>query len=100
MFGVASASKGLARYSLVGLAIALVGILFPTDGADARRSHRTERSSNDSPAFASIMVDANSGATLQATNADSLRHPASLTKIMTLYMLFERLESGKIKLDS
>src|SRR5207302_2136351 len=28
------------------------------------------------------------------------RHPASLTKIMTLYLLFERLESGKLKLDS
>jgi D-alanyl-D-alanine carboxypeptidase len=37
---------------------------------------------------------------LQATNADSPRHPASLTKIMTLYLLFERLEAGKIKLSS
>ena len=46
------------------------------------------------------MVDANSGAVMQATNADSPRHPASLTKIMTLYLLFERLEAGKIKLTS
>ncbi len=53
-----------------------------------------------SPAFSSIIVDANSGSTLQATSADSLRHPASLTKIMTLYLLFEQLESGKMKLDS
>ncbi len=52
------------------------------------------------PAFSSIIVDANSGSTLQATSADSLRHPASLTKIMTLYLLFEQLESGKMKLDS
>jgi D-alanyl-D-alanine carboxypeptidase len=37
---------------------------------------------------------------LQASNPDALRHPASLTKIMTLYLLFERLEAGKIKLDS
>src|SRR5262249_16138774 len=36
----------------------------------------------------------------QATNADSPRHPASLTKIMTLYLLFERLEQGKIKLST
>ena len=31
---------------------------------------------------------------------DAIRHPASLTKIMTLYMLFERLEAGKLTLDS
>jgi D-alanyl-D-alanine carboxypeptidase len=37
---------------------------------------------------------------MQATNADSPRHPASLTKIMTLYLLFERLEAGKIKLTT
>ncbi len=37
---------------------------------------------------------------LQASNADALRHPASLTKIMTLYLLFERLDAGKIKLDT
>ena len=33
-------------------------------------------------------------------NPDAQRHPASLTKIMTLYLLFERLESGRIKLDT
>jgi D-alanyl-D-alanine carboxypeptidase len=46
------------------------------------------------------VVDANSGAVMQATNADSPRHPASLTKIMTLYLLFERLEVGKIKMST
>jgi len=53
-----------------------------------------------SPPTSSIVVDGNTGAVLQASNADSLRHPASLTKIMTLYLLFERLEAGKIKLDT
>ena len=48
----------------------------------------------------SIVVDGNSGAVLQASNPDALRHPASLTKIMTLYLLFERLEAGRIKLDT
>jgi len=45
-------------------------------------------------------VDINSGEVMQATNADAPRHPASLTKIMTLYLLFERLEQGKIKLQT
>jgi D-alanyl-D-alanine carboxypeptidase len=53
-----------------------------------------------SPPSSSIVVDGNSGAVLHAANADAARHPASLTKIMTLYLLFERLEAGKVKLDT
>ena len=52
------------------------------------------------PPSASIVIDGNTGNVLQASNADALRHPASLTKIMTLYLLFERLDAGKIKLDA
>ena len=37
---------------------------------------------------------------LQSNNPDGIRHPASLTKIMTLYLLFERLDAGKMKLDT
>ncbi len=37
---------------------------------------------------------------LQSANPDALRHPASLTKVMTLYLLFERLDSGKVRLDT
>jgi D-alanyl-D-alanine carboxypeptidase len=70
------------------------------DGADARTRHRRHvRHSYDPPA-SSIVVDANSGAVLQASNADAPRHPASLTKMMTLYLLFERLQQGKLSLSS
>jgi D-alanyl-D-alanine carboxypeptidase len=50
--------------------------------------------------YADIVVDGNSGSVLHATNPDAKRHPASLTKIMTLYLLFEQLEAGKLRLDS
>jgi D-alanyl-D-alanine carboxypeptidase len=50
--------------------------------------------------YADIVVDANSGTVLHSTNPDAQRHPASLTKIMTLYLLFEQLEAGKLRLDS
>jgi D-alanyl-D-alanine carboxypeptidase len=53
-----------------------------------------------SPPSASYVLDGNNGAVLQSLNADALRHPASLTKIMTLYLLFERLDGGKIRLDT
>jgi D-alanyl-D-alanine carboxypeptidase len=63
-------------------------------------NYRHARGESYSPPTSSIVVDGNTGTVLQASNADSLRHPASLTKIMTLYLLFERLEAGKIKLDT
>jgi D-alanyl-D-alanine carboxypeptidase len=93
------------RVCVLGLATITTAVIFTTDTADARRRHRHhvrhhEARQSYSPAFASIIVDANSGATLSANNPDALRHPASLTKIMTLYLLFERLDAGKIKLDS
>src|SRR5436190_17332943 len=50
--------------------------------------------------YADIVIDANSGNVLHSTSPDARRHPASLTKIMTLYLLFEQLEAGKLKLDS
>jgi D-alanyl-D-alanine carboxypeptidase len=95
------------RLSVFG-AVAVVTVLaIATEPADARRhrrsgghaSHSTSRD-NYSPPYSAIVVDANSGKTLHEASADSLRHPASLTKIMTLYLLFERLESGKMKLNS
>jgi D-alanyl-D-alanine carboxypeptidase len=49
--------------------------------------------------YADIVLDANSGKVLHSTNPDAKRHPASLTKIMTLYLLFEQLEAGQMKLD-
>lgn len=46
--------------------------------------------------YASIVIDAKTGKTLHAANADAPRYPASLTKMMTLYMVFEALSSGRI----
>lgn len=49
--------------------------------------------------YAAIVVDAKSGEVLYAKRADSPRYPASITKIMTLYLTFEALASGKLRLD-
>ena len=48
--------------------------------------------------YSSIIVDAQNGTVLSAVNADELRHPASLAKMMTLYMLFEALRDRRINL--
>jgi D-alanyl-D-alanine carboxypeptidase len=51
-----------------------------------------------SPAFSAIVVDANSGKTLYSADENGLRHPASITKVMTLYLLFEELDRGAMTL--
>jgi D-alanyl-D-alanine carboxypeptidase len=97
----------------------VAGLFFTSNAADARhhryvraraahhvvhhasRSHRrVHHAEKYTPPTASIIVDGNTGNVLHTSNADALRHPASLTKIMTLYLLFERLDAGKIKLDT
>jgi D-alanyl-D-alanine carboxypeptidase len=103
------------RYCLLASAAVAAALTITGDVADARRhhhsrvhyahaghghGHRHARLEDYSPPFASIVVDGNSGTVLQAVSPDALRHPASLTKVMTLYLLFERLESGRLKLDS
>lgn len=50
------------------------------------------------PTYGGIVVDAKTGKVLYSDNADSLRYPASLTKMMTLYLTFEALEAGRIRL--
>jgi D-alanyl-D-alanine carboxypeptidase len=52
------------------------------------------------PQFSAIAVDARTGKILFGSAIDGQRHPASLTKVMTLYVLFEDLKSGSIKLTS
>ena len=52
------------------------------------------------PAFSTIAIDARSGKVLYSRYADSPRYPASLTKVMTLYLLFEDLQNGKVTLNS
>jgi D-alanyl-D-alanine carboxypeptidase len=72
-----------------------------TADADARTRKRSRAPmAGWSTGFASIVIDAKTGTVLDEENADALRHPASLTKIMTLYLLFEQIENGKFKLDS
>ncbi len=48
------------------------------------------------PRYAAIVVDAHDGRVLHQYAADARRHPASLTKMMTLYMLFEAMDQGRI----
>lgn len=48
---------------------------------------------------ANILIDAGTGEVLEAMNADALTYPASLTKMMTLYLTFEALHAGRLSWD-
>ena len=50
------------------------------------------------PKYAAVLMDPATGEVLYARNPDEQRHPASITKVMTLFLTFEALESGDIKL--
>ncbi len=106
--------------SLTGLAVGILSItatLAPS-GADAQstaikraappaKAHgksavRTPSSWVPNPAVngkdAYLILDATSGRELVADRADELRHPASLTKLMTIYLTFSALDSGRLSL--
>jgi D-alanyl-D-alanine carboxypeptidase len=98
------ASSRALRVCALGLITFTTAILISSESAEARRykhrrHHHVVRESY-SPQFSSIIVDGNSGAVLSSNNPDGIRRPASLTKIMTLYLLFERIDAGKMKLDT
>lgn len=76
--------KRVHRPILVGAVLLLLGSL----------SHQAQAK----PVQSNIIVDAKSGSVISESNADAVTQPASLTKMMTLYLLFEKLEQGKVKL--
>jgi len=83
---------GMCR-SLIALALlaAPVAVLAPAAPAGAV-------SLIDQPKYAAILVDAKTGEVLYSRRPDAARHPASITKVMTMYLAFEAIESGKLNL--
>jgi hypothetical protein len=67
--------------------LALVGVIGATEPASAQIG--SER-------YSSLVMEARTGRVISAVNPDELRHPASLTKMMTLYMVFEALRDRRI----
>lgn len=89
----------IARRMLVALSFVLasviaVGVTSPGAARAAGFFEFTE-----APKYAAIVVDASSGEVLYERNADSPRYPASISKLMTLYLTFEALSSGRLHPD-
>jgi D-alanyl-D-alanine carboxypeptidase len=76
---------------LLSLSLLTVG---PLPGAFTPEAH-----SRENLRYAAIVVDAQTGEVMFARHADARRYPASITKVMTLYLVFEAITEGRIQLD-
>ncbi len=86
---------------VVGLiGVVAVAATMATSPAEARKRRHHAGGGGYTPPYAAMVVDVKSGRTLHAVNEDAARIPASLTKVMTLYMLFEQMERGRFDMDS
>ena len=93
------------RWGCLSLAAVVALLAVTTDPADARKRKRHTSSARQAAAELQPALRRDRGRRQDRRGAapggpDAPRHPASLTKIMTLYLLFERLEAGKISLDT
>lgn len=94
-------SRRVRMRALVGLiGVVALALSVAASPAEAARKKRRHVSGGYTPPYAAMVVDVKSGRTLHAVNEDAPRIPASLTKVMTLYLLFEQLERGRFSMDS
>lgn len=84
-------------WTFIGI-VTSAAIAFSSPAEAARR--KVSSGGGYSPPSASIVVDAKTGKILQGENIDEPRIPASITKVMTLYLLFEQLERGRMTLNT
>ena len=88
------------------LVLLILGVALASSPAEAKTKKHKKKSTHHhaalvdgSASYADIVIDAESGQILHASSPDQLRHPASLTKMMTLYLTFQALEAGRIGLN-
>jgi len=81
-------------HASVGAVLRLIALASVIVAAAAVPAHAATKK------HAAMAIDANTGKVLHNASGDELRHPASLTKMMTLYLTFERIEAGKLSYDS
>ncbi len=76
---------------------AFTALVTPVSKAEARRYHVRERYA---PLASAMAIDFYSGRILYSKNANEPRYPASVTKVMTLYLLFDALRDGKLTMQT
>ena len=83
------------RSVLAILAVAVAAVVASPDALAAKKKR-----SAAAPKYAALVIHADSGAVLFERYPDAKRYPASLTKMMTVYIIFDELAAGRLKLDT
>jgi D-alanyl-D-alanine carboxypeptidase len=90
------------KIQIFPLFITIMALILSPHAADARTRHHTPHHSSAGvdrgAGYSDIVIDAQTGRVVHDIDSDALRHPASLTKMMTLYITFQALESGRLSL--
>lgn len=98
--GISLLRAGLRMLLIV--AIVFAAGIHAAEAGNKKKSH-ANRQANAGPVvqqkYSALVIDATSGKIIRQENADAIRHPASLTKMMTLYMTFAALERGQLTLN-
>jgi D-alanyl-D-alanine carboxypeptidase len=98
MVCASSFGRGVARRT--ARALAILPALAVAAGMTAEPAAARSRPAAYKPPFSAIAIDAYSGKSIYERSPDEPRYPASLTKMMTLYLLFQDLEAGKVTTNS
>jgi D-alanyl-D-alanine carboxypeptidase len=85
---------------LTHVLLAVLGLTFVASQAEARRHYYRHHASGYASAAAAMAIDLHTGRILYSKNVDEPRYPASITKVMTLYLLFDALRDGKIAMTT
>jgi D-alanyl-D-alanine carboxypeptidase len=88
-------------YAFCALALSFLLVMpFVSADAWAGRPGRVQPYGVNDPRYAALVMDPQTGEVFHARNADAMRRPASLTKMMTLYLLFEELKAKRITMGT
>jgi D-alanyl-D-alanine carboxypeptidase len=103
----ATAGKGAFWLVTAGIALAALILASPADAASRHgKHHRSSKATHtisqptDPAKDAALIIDGRTGKVLFSRNASATRYPASLTKLMTLYLLFDALKKGEVTMQT
>src|SRR5260221_10314682 len=88
-----AAGCGMSWFGVIITLLAAAPVMIGPLPASARQSASSGR------VFEALVLDAETGRVLRAANPDVTTQPASLTKMMTLYLTFEALNNGRLRID-
>lgn len=96
---VRAAFRNIPRVFTFGQKLASLLLISALAFVSSETAAASRKPANTVDRYASVVVDAASGEVLQASNPDKQLYPASLTKMMTLHLVFDELERGRLRLD-